>query len=127
MKLQTKTPGALKSLNEDLKEELAQLKHKYNVMKGQYYRLYNGEVVDADLAEKVQGSKDVASNVPDLLNNAALHLPKGIAGIAKNPMVQGWLTDLAKKYPTEASQMLGKYLPQVAQIAQNKIQTVRRL
>ncbi len=123
----TKTTAFNKQQIKDKDEEIKSWKHKFNVTKGQYSRMKNGEIVDEQAVEHITKSENVADAIPDLLNNAANFLPKQLSFIAKNPQIQGWLKTLAKEHPDEAKQFLGKYLPKISEVVSSREQTVSRL
>jgi hypothetical protein len=119
----TKSPHYLRQRIKDRESEIDDWKHKYKKIAMKYYHMQKGEIVDPQMAENITKSTNPADAIPSLLNSAADHLPKGLGVIAKNPNIQNWLKDLAKKYPNEAKELLGKYLPQMTQIATKTEQT----
>lgn len=100
----------------DRETEIVDWKHKFNVMNGKFHRMEKGELIDKPQAESVLKSSKMSDAIPTLLQSASEHLPKGLSTIARNPQVQGWLKGLADKYPTEAKELLARYLPQLTQI-----------
>jgi len=123
----TKSPGHLRQRIKDRDSEIADWRHKFNVVKGQFYRMQKGEIIDEQTADHVSKSANVADAIPDLLNNAANFLPKQLSFIAKNPQIQGWLKTLAKDHPEEAKEFLGKYLPKITEVVASREKTVSRL
>lgn len=106
----------LKARIKDREAEITDWKHKFNVMNGKFHRMANSEIIDKTTADSVSNSDKLSEAIPSLLQSASAHLPKGLSAIAKNPQIQNWLKGLADKYPEEAKQLLGKYLPQLTQI-----------
>lgn len=112
-----KSPGYLRQRLFDRDSEIKDWKHKFNVIKGQYYRMYNAKLVEPQQAEKVMGEGKISDAIPTLLDSTAQYLPKGLSVLAKNPQIQDWLKGLAEKYPSEAKQFLGGMLPKLTQKA----------
>lgn len=108
-----KSPGYLRQRINDRDLELKDWKHKFNVLKGLHYRMANAQLVEPEKAKQVMDSGKISDAIPSLLESAAPYLPKGLAPIAKNPQIQGWLKGLAEKYPSEAKQFLGGMLPKL--------------
>ena len=123
----TKSPGYMRQRITDRESEIKDWKHKFNVVKGQFYRMQRGEIVDQQTADHVSKSENVADAIPDLLNNAANFLPKQLSFIAKNPQIQGWIKNVAKDHPQEAKEFLGKYLPKITEVVASREKTVSRL
>jgi len=114
----THTSGHHKALLKDKDEELKLWKHKFNVMKGQYYRMSNSQLIEPEMADKVQkGEVNLADSIPTILNSAAEFLPRGLKDLAKSDQIQGMLKGLAEKYPNEAKQFLSGILPRITKAA----------
>lgn len=114
----TASPTYLRNRIKDREAEIKDLHHKFNVVKGQFYRLNNTRLVDSEDAEKVQKSTNPAEIIPTILNNAAPHLPKVLGQLAKNTTIQGYLQGLAKKYPSESKEFLAGLLPKIAHVSE---------
>lgn len=114
----TKTSSHQKQLLKDRDEEIKGWKHKFNVIKGQYYRMSNSELIEPEMASKVQkGEVNLADSIPTILNSAAEYLPRGLKDLAKSSQIQGMLKGLAEKYPDEAKSFLSGILPRITKAA----------
>jgi len=114
----TKTSGHQKQLLKDKDEEIKNWKHKFNVMKGQFYRMSNTELIEPEMANKVQkGEVNLAESIPTILNTASEYLPRGLKDLAKSSQIQNMLKGLAEKYPDEAKSFLSGILPRITKAA----------
>jgi len=110
--------GHHKQLISDKNEEIKAWKHKFNVMKGQFYRMSNSELIEPEMADKVQkGEVNLADSIPTILNTASEYLPRGLKDLAKSSQIQNMLKGLAEKYPNEAKSFLSGILPRITKAA----------
>ena len=114
----TASPSYLRNRIKDRDTEIKDLKHKFNVIKGQFYRLHNTKLVDSEDVKTITDNANPAEIIPTILNNAAPHLPKALGQLAKNTTIQGYLQGIAKKYPNESKQFLANLLPKIANISE---------
>jgi len=114
----THDTGHQKLLLKDKDEEIKAWKHKFNVMKGQFYRMSNTELIEPEMTHKLQkGEVNLADSIPTILNTASEYLPRGLKDLAKSSQIQSMLQGLAKKYPEEASSFLSGILPRITKAA----------
>lgn len=114
----TKTSRHHKQLLKDKDEEIKSWVHKFNVMKGKYSRMSNSELIEPEMASKLQKQEvNLEDTIPTILNSAAEYLPRGLKDLAKSNQIQGMLQGLAKKYPDEAKSFLSGILPRITKAA----------
>jgi len=119
----THTTGHHRQLLKDKDEEIKNWKHKFNVMKGQYFRMSNTQLIEPETADKLQkGEVNLADSIPTILNSASEYLPRGLKDLAKSSQIQGMLQGLAKKYPDEAKSFLSGILPRITKAADGSTQ-----
>jgi len=114
----TATPSYLRNRVKDRDVEIKDLKHKFNVVKGQFYRMHNSKLIDSEDMKKLQDSANPAEIIPAILNNSAQYLPKPLATLAKNANIQDYLKTLAKKYPSESKEFLAGLLPKIVNVSE---------
>jgi len=119
----TKSPKFLQQRIKDKDTELADWKHKFSVIKGQYYKMVNTKIVSKEDAARLrENPQNVEDLIPSILNSAAPHLPKILSDLAKNSNIQGWITKLAHEHPDEAQQFLSNMLPKITSLPKGPVQ-----
>lgn len=114
----TKTSSHQKQLLNDKNEEIKSWKHKFNVIKGEFYRMKNTELIEPEMSSKLQkGEVNLAESIPTILNTASEYLPRGLKDLAKSSQIQNMLKGLAEKYPNEAKSFLSGILPRITKAA----------
>lgn len=114
----TKTSRHHKQLLKDKDEEIKSWVHKFNVMKGKFSRMSNSELIEPEMAAKIQKEDiNLADSIPTILNTASEYLPRGLKDLAKSNQIQGMLKGLAEKYPDEAKSFLSGILPRITKAA----------